>query len=89
MANVTASITNFRSLAGANVPQLYVTFPDAADEPVRELGGFQKIYLEAGETCEVTFGLRRKDLGIWDVGAQNWMVESGTYTFYLVASSRD
>jgi hypothetical protein len=41
-----------------------------------------------GETSEVDFGLRRRDLSIWDVDAQNGKVESGIYTFYLVASSR-
>lgn len=89
VATFTGSIANSGGLAGADVPQLYVTFPDAANEPVRQLRGFQKIYLEAGSSSDVTFALRRKDLSIWDVEAQNWKVESGEYTFWLAASSRD
>jgi beta-glucosidase len=89
VANVMASITNLGALAGADVPQLYMTFPDAANEPARQLRGFKKVPLEAGSSSEVEFALRRKDLSIWDVGTQNWKVESGVYTFWLAASSRD
>lgn len=89
VANVTGSITNSGSLAGADVPQLYVTFPDAADEPVRQLRGFSKVMLEAGASADVSFSLARRDLSIWDVDAQEWAIVPGTYTFHLAASSRD
>lgn len=89
VATVAASITNSGATGGADVPQLCVTFPIAANEPVRQLRGFQKVYIEAGWSSDVTFELRRKGLSIWDVHAQNCKVENGEYTFWLAASIRD
>lgn len=40
VATVSSSISNTGDVAGAEVAQLYVKFPDAADEPVRQLRGF-------------------------------------------------
>lgn len=39
--------------------------------------------------ADISFSLRGNDLSIWDVAAQNWKIEKGTYTFYVGASSRD
>lgn len=89
IANVSSSISNTGGIAGAEVAQLYVTFPDAADEPVRQLRGFEKITILPGESQTVTFELKRRDLSIWDVSAQAWKIESGDYIFYVGASSRD
>ncbi|KAK6208423.1 ssDNA-binding protein, mitochondrial [Pestalotiopsis sp. IQ-011] len=89
VATVEASITNTGSLEGAEVAQLYVTFPDVADEPVRQLRGFEKVTIQPGEQATVTFELMRRDLSVWDTVAQNWKVESGDYTVSVGASSRD
>jgi beta-glucosidase len=89
VATVSTSISNTGSVAGAEVAQLYVAFPDAADEPVRQLRGFDKVSIEAGESGTVSFELKRRDLSVWDVSAQSWKIESGEYVFYVGASSRD
>lgn len=89
VATVSTSISNTGSVAGAEVAQLYITFPDVADEPIRQLRGFEKISLDAGESGDVSFALKRRDLSIWDVSAQAWKIESGEYTLYVGASSRD
>ncbi len=89
VATVTATVSNTGSVAGSEVAQLYVGFPAAADEPARQLRGFQKVRLEPGESQTVTFSLRKRDLSIWDTTVQNWKVEAGDYTFYVAASSRD
>ncbi|KAI1079844.1 putative beta-glucosidase D [Whalleya microplaca] len=89
VATVTASVSNTGEVAGAEVAQLYVGFPAAADEPVRQLRGFQKVTIQPGQSETVTFELKRRDLSVWDTEAQNWKVESGDYTFYVAASSRD
>jgi beta-glucosidase len=64
VATVTSSISNTGSTAGAEVAQLYVTFPDAADEPVRQLRGFKKVTIQAEESVDVAFTLRKRDLSI-------------------------
>lgn len=40
-------------------------------------------------TATVTFELKRRDLSVWDVSAQNWKIEIGDYILYVGASSRD
>ncbi|KAL4961177.1 beta-d-glucoside glucohydrolase D [Aspergillus stella-maris] len=82
-------LSNTGSRAGAEVAQLYVSFPDEAEQPVRQLRGFRKVHLQPGETGEVEFSLQRRDLSFWDVGRQEWVVGRGQYRFFVGASSRD
>ncbi|KAF7531021.1 hypothetical protein G7054_g9262 [Neopestalotiopsis clavispora] len=89
VATVEATISNTGSVAGAEVAQLYIAFPEVADEPVRQLRGFEKVTIQPGESATVVFALRRRDLSVWDTTAQNWKVESGDYTISIGASSRD
>ena len=51
--------------------------------------GFQKIPLAAGQSTQVTFGLRDRDLSIWDVGSHSWSVIKGEFGVFVGASSRD
>ena len=89
--NVTISLTNSGDLAGASVPQLYVRFPSGtpAGTPPRQLRGFEKVYLEAGESQTVSFELMRRDLSYWDVVSQQWVIPKGEFAIYLGFSSRD
>ncbi|KAL4866514.1 hypothetical protein BDV12DRAFT_210438 [Aspergillus spectabilis] len=89
VASVSARITNNGTLAGAEVPQLYLGFPDAADQPIRQLRGFERIEIHAGKGTTVKFDLRRRDISYWDVVEQQWLVASGEYKVYVGASSRD
>jgi beta-glucosidase len=89
VSNATSSVSNTDDIVGVEVAQLYVTFPEAADEPVRQLRGFQKVTIQPSEIQTVNFELKRRYLGIWDVSAQSWKIEEGDYVFYIGASSRD
>jgi beta-glucosidase len=90
VATVTARITNSGSVAGAEVAQLYVTYPSSAPStPPRQLRGFDKIRLAAGASGTVTFDIRRRDLSYWDVRTQRWVLPSGTFQVVVGASSRD
>lgn len=89
VASVSTSISNSGSVAGAEVAQLYIQFPNAADEPVRQLRGFKKVMVQPGASADVEFALKRRDLSVWDVSAQAWKIESGEYVFFVGASSRD
>ena len=60
-----------------------------ADEPVKQLRGFQKVTVKPGQTEKVQFQLRRRDLSVWDVVAQEWAVVKGEYKMHVGASSRD
>lgn len=69
--------------------QLYLSFPESAKSPVRQLRGFRKVFLDPAEAQTVTFDLQRRDFSIWDTVAQKWKIEAGTYTAQLGRSSRD
>lgn len=74
---VTVTVTNTGSLAGAEVVQLYVCPPqDGIHRPVRELKGFQKVFLQPGEAKTVTFTLDDRAFSLWQKG---WKVPAGTY----------
>ncbi|TDZ37458.1 putative beta-glucosidase G [Colletotrichum spinosum] len=89
--NATATVSNTGAVAGAAVPQLYVSFPESAPAgtPVRQLRGFDKVPLAAGESKTVGFELHRRDLSYWDVVSQQWAIPAGEFTLSLGWSSRD
>jgi beta-glucosidase len=90
VATVTASITNNGTVAGAEVAQLYVALPSSAPTgPLKQLRGFDKLSLTAGESGTVTFELRRKDLSYWDVGTKAWVLPTGSFGIMVGASSKD
>lgn len=89
VATAETTISNTGDRDGAEAAQLYVKFPSAAGQPLRQLRGFEKVHLAKGAEAKVKFELRRRDLSYWDVEAQNWAVASGTYEFFVGASSRD
>ena len=69
MATVTATITNAGEVDGAEIAQLYVSYPSSAPEtPPRQLRGFAKLKLAAGEAGTATFNIRRKDINGEDRG---------------------
>ena len=89
---VTVSVTvkNTGKTAGAEVVQLYV-HDDAAsvERPYRELKGFQKVFLQPGESKTVTIPLDWKSLAFWDVKTHAWLAEPGAFTLLVGNSSRN
>lgn len=89
--NVTVEVSNTGDVAGAAVPQLYLTFPDSTPSgtPPKQLRGFDKVFLEAGESKTVAFELMRRDMSYWDVVAQDWVIPTGAFKVSVGFSSRD
>ena len=91
--NVTVSVdlTNSGSTAGAEVAQLYMSYPNSASigEPVRQLRGFEKVQLAAGAKATVSFSITSRDRSIWDVASHSWKEQSGSFEIYVGASSCD
>jgi hypothetical protein len=82
-------LTNTGSRTGAEVPQLYLSFPAAAGEPPKLLKGFTKVSLSPGQSQQVTFNLDWQDLANWDAAARGWLVTPGKFKVMVGASSRD
>lgn len=87
VATVQAKVKNTGAVAGAEVAQLYVGIP-GTNQPAKQLRGFEKVTLKPEQTATVTFPLRRIDLSVWDVHAQKWALQRGTYKLYVGTSSR-
>jgi beta-glucosidase len=89
-AAVTFSVKNTGKVPGAEVAQLYLSFPAEAGEPPRQLKGFEKTkVLGSGEVAKVVKALRPRDFSIWDVTQHAWKVVPGEYRLSVGTSSRD
>ena len=74
---VSATVTNTGEVAGSEVAQVYVALGNG--EPSKVLRGFDKNFVEPGESKQFSVDLLRRDLSIWDTDAQDWtMVEEVT-----------
>lgn len=90
IVNIQAKVTNTGSRAGAEVAQLYVTFPDVANTPPVQLKGFVKTSeLKPGASQVVSFPLRARDLSVWDDVAHGWKQIKGEFMFAVGSSSAD
>lgn len=86
------SVRNSGTRAGWAVPQLYLGLPSPADDipqPPRVLKGFDKLWLQPGESRRVSLALDARALSYWDVARGSWQVASGCYRIEAGASSRD
>src|SRR5262249_47547659 len=73
--DIAVAVTNVGGRAGAEVVQLYVRDPRAADdEPDKHLRQFAGVELEPGETAAVTLDLPPRAFARWDVAAHAWAV---------------
>ena len=83
-------IKNSGKCAGAEVAQVYVGKPvGQVHRAVRELKGFEKIYLEPGEEKQITIELDKRAFSYYSSGEGEWVVEPGTYHISVGSSSRD
>nr|prf extracellular beta glucosidase [Trichoderma reesei] len=90
VATVTVDIANSGQVTGAEVAQLYITYPSSAPRtPPKQLRGFAKLNLTPGQSGTATFNIRRRDLSYWDTASQKWVVPSGSFGISVGASSRD
>lgn len=84
------SLTNTGSRDGAETAQLYIGKPDArVFRPEKELKGFQKVFLKAGESRTVKLSFDDKTFRYWNVRTKRWEIEGGAYTVMVGASCLD
>ena len=87
---VALDICNTGARDGAEVVQVYVS-PETAHvpRPPRELKGFAKVFLAAGEIRRVRITLGPDAFAYYDLSRDDWHVEPGVFTIQVGASSRD
>ena len=82
-------ITNTGDRAGDEVAQLYVGYEGTQIErAAKDLKGFARLHLEAGETKTAIFTLRAEQLAYYDEAQRDWVVEPIAYTALVGPSSR-
>jgi len=92
-ATVSFTVTNTGDRDGTEIPQVYLTLPDAAAEPGKRLVGFDRLELAAGESTRVELvvdsAASNQPFSIWDVDADSWVAPKGRYEIAVGSSSRD
>ena len=84
---VSVDVTNTGRVDGAEVVQLYIRdLVGSVTRPVRELKGFRKIFLKAGETKTVTFKITEKDLSFYRSDL-TYGCEPGDFEIYVGGDS--
>jgi beta-glucosidase len=73
------TVTNTGKLAGDEVAQLYLLFPNEPGAPLRALRAFQRVHLEAGASQKVRFELKARDLSMV-TAAGDPVIAEGEYT---------
>ena len=87
---VSFKIKNVGERDGAEVAQVYVSAPESKIyKAQKELKGFAKVFLKAGEEKEVNITLDSRAYAYYNVNINDWHVESGAYKILVGASSRD
>jgi len=83
-------ITNTGKRAGAEIAQLYVApVNPSEDRPLKELKGFEKVYLKPGQSKKVTIELDRRSLAYYNMDTDTWDVAAGLYRILVGSSSQD
>jgi beta-glucosidase len=87
---VSVNVRNTGKRDGQEVVQLYVKHAGSkVERPIKELKGFQRVALKAGETKTVQLPLRARDLAYWDAQKKQWVVEDEKVNLMLGGSSAD
>ena len=85
----TIPVTNTGNVAGAETIQLYISDKQASvDRPVKELKAVQKVFLQPGETQQVSLTINRQSLSFYDEVRGEWVAEPGAFEA-LVGTASD
>jgi beta-glucosidase len=86
---VLVDVTNTGKRAGSEVVQMYIRdCVSTVTRPVKELKGFQKVWLRPGETKTVALDIKPESLAFYDVDMK-YVVEPGEFEIMIGSSSRD
>jgi len=90
VVNVTFNVKNTGSRGGDEVVQVYVgEINPPVKRPIKQLRGFKRVSIAAGETKSVTIPVAIKDMMFWNDKAKKFEIEPGKYEIQVGASSAD
>jgi beta-glucosidase len=86
--SVSVTVTNTGERAGDDVAQLYIhQRHGTASRPVRELKGFQRVTLAAGQSRTLTFSLGPGELRYWNAAVRDWVIDTTTIDVFAGGDS--
>lgn len=84
------NVKNTGKRDGAEIVQLYISdLKSSLPRPVKELKGFEKVFLKAGEEKTVTFTINKSALSFFDDKKHDWVAEPGDFQALTGSSSAD
>ncbi|MHA1148522.1 MAG: glycoside hydrolase family 3 C-terminal domain-containing protein [Promethearchaeota archaeon] len=87
---ISVDIANTGKRDGAEIVQLYIQDLECSvGRPIKELKGFDKIFLKTGEKKTIDFEIDKADLCFYDEKERIWKVENGEFKILIGSSSRD
>ena len=87
---VSVPVTNKGNRDGQEVVQLYISdLKSSLPRPLKELKGFKKVNIPAGQTVTVEFTIDKKALSFFDPQKHDWVAEPGKFEALVAASSAD
>ena len=88
--NVTYNVKNVSSVDGKEISQIYMYSPaKEIDRPVKELIGYDKTLIKAGEESKISVIIDKEVMCYFDVNSDAFKFEKGEYTIAVGASSKD
>lgn len=85
---VSIAVKNTGAMAGGEVVQVYVHPQNPSmDRPYKELKGFARVFLQPGETKNVTVELRGEDFSAFYAPFGSWITEPGAYDILIGTSA--
>jgi len=86
--SATVELENTSAVDGDQTVQLYThQRAGSASRPIRELKGFERVHLRAGEKRTVTIPLHADDLRFWSAATHDWVLDPGVFDVWMGDSS--
>jgi len=87
---VTFTVTNNGKRAGAEIAELYVGQQNPViTRPVKELKGFEKVFLHPGQSQTITLELNQRSFAYFNTATEKWDALPGTYNILVGGSSQN
>jgi len=88
--SITFTVKNVGDRDGAEVVQLYISDSECSvDRPEKELKGFTKIFLKAGEKRNLCLTIDQSSISFFDENAHKWVAEPGEFVACIGSASDD
>ena len=85
---ISVNVRNIGTRDGDEVVQVYASYPDSkVQRPIKQLKGFKREFIKAGEEKTIDITIAPDELTYWDVGKHSFVVEPGIVNLMVGSSS--